>query len=526
MIRASRTLLCLASVALLILAFPPFDQPWCAWVALVPWLRLLEGARARAAFWWSWAVGFGFFLGSIWWLTHVTVFGWLALCAFLALYFGAFGALARSALRRSRPAAALAILPAGWMLLEWLRSRLLSGFGWNLLAYSQTSWPVIIQCADLAGAWGVSGLMVGANVALFLRARRSPPRGARAAAAIAAGLIVAALGYGAWRLAERQSLDFPRNAALSRVEGRQPASPRPVRVAVLQGNIPQDEKWDEEHKGPIMDQYEALARRAAASHADLIVWPETSMPGFLDLDEPLTRRLRAIAASVHVPMLVGVPVSEGAEMAQRLLNSAALLAPDGRQLGRYDKLHLVPFGEYIPFERRLPWARQALPPIGEFVGGDSPTVFRLPGDRPAAFSVLICFEDVFPELARAFVRHGAQFLLVITNDAWFGPTAAARQHAQASAFRAVELRRPVARAANTGWSGCIDAAGRLQGRVQDREGRELFVTGTTTCDMEAGSRDTLYARWGDWLILGSAGLLAGWLARRVRRRSKRRRSRV
>ena len=488
----------LLSAGLLVAAFPSVGQPWAAWVALVPWLWMVRRMGTLGAFCWSWLLGLAFFLGSLAWLTEVTVAGWLALGAFLALYFGAFGALARSVLSRSRPGAALVVLPAAWVALEYLRSHLLSGFGWNLLAYSQTPWLPILQVADLAGAWGVSYLIAFVNVALALQ--RIGPRHGRGALLLAAGLVLASLGYGRARLAAA------------------PDAAGTMRVAVLQGNVPQEEKWDDQHRGPIMARYEALAREAAATGPDLIVWPETSMPGLFGEDEPLTRRVMALGAALRVPMLVGVPVSEPRPDGEALLNSAVLLGADGHALRRYDKLHLVPFGEFLPLERFLPWLREVLPPIGEFLAGADPTVFRIPGTSGAAFSVLICFEDVFPQLAREFVRQGARALLVITNDAWFGPTGAAYQHAQASTLRAVELRRPVARAANTGWSGCIDPHGRWTARVRDEAGRELFVPGTVTCEAPLTTGLTVYAAAGDWLPLIALGICLAWLAGPNRKR--------
>ena len=184
----------------------------------------------------------------------------------------------------------------------------------------------------------------------------------------------------------------------------------------------------------------------------------------------------------------------------------------GAIVGRYDKVHLVPFGEFIPFEGVAPWLRDMLPPIGEFLPGHAYTVFnaQVPSSNSQLatrnsqldFSVLICFEDTFPELARACVRRGARVLMTITNDAWFGPTAAAYQHAQASTFRAVESHVPMIRAANTGWSGCIDANGRWLASVHSASGRELFVEGAVVCDVAPGSSSTLYARWGDWFAWG------------------------
>jgi apolipoprotein N-acyltransferase len=526
--------LALASAVLLILAFPSFTQPWAAWVALVPWLLLLRGATVRAACRWSFLIGLLFFLGSMWWLIHVTVLGWVLLGAYQALYFGAFGwavvlgwsapARAQGRERRrldmERPwgkAYAFAGIPALWVALEYARSHLLSGVGWNLLAYSQAPQPHFIQFADLTGAWGVSFVIVLANVALaemadavaWARGKREADRRAfqratgHVAWATAALLILT--GYGLWRLGRA-------DAAL------------PVRVAVVQGNIPQEEKWDETQREPILSRYDALTRAAAQAGPDLIVWPETSVPGYLGLDEPLTRRIAEVAGSSGAPLLVGAPHGRLEGVNWKLRNGAALV--DAAGVSRWhDKLHLVPYGEFIPFERMFPWLRELLPPIGDFVPGTEDTVFRLPvtgyrlpdASHPAlAFSVLVCFEDLFPELSRRFVLEGAQLLLVITNDAWFGPTAAAYQHAQASTLRAVELRVPVVRAANTGWSGCIDAAGRWLGSVRDEQGKELFVAGTHTCEVAPGAAESLYLYWGDWFALLCVGvaLIVVWPRRR------------
>ena len=550
-------MLALTSASLLIASFPNVNQPWCAWVALAPWLWALRRLNARQAFGWSWLTGFVFFLGSIRWLIHVTLIGWLLLCAYLGLYFGAFGWLVRQfqgatfvhrppwpVIHQSRPprllqrtgqplACSFVLVPSAWVALEYLRSHLLTGFGWNLLAYSQTSCRHLIQIADVTGAWGVSFAIVLVNAAFeqSLRQQQSAASGRKTQdsgssglrilhpascilVVIPAAMVLAMLGYGAWRI--------------PRVMG-----PQTVRVAVVQGNIPQTEKWDESRRESILNRYESLTREAADSHPDLIVWPETSVPGFLDLDEPLTQRILGLSQSLDAPLLVGAPRSHLEQLEWRTTNGAALVHR-GAIVRWYDKLHLVPFGEFIPLDRQWPWLRRALPPIGDFVPGREYAVFQLrdrlkaEGSRPKAdnitasslqppassapqaslqpsashlqlpFSVLICFEDLFPELARRFVLNGAELLLVITNDAWFGPTAAAYQHAQASSFRAVELHVPVVRAANTGWSGCIDASGRWLGGVHDAAGKELFVSGIHTCDLSKGAGGSLYLRWGDW----------------------------
>ncbi len=562
-------LLALTSAALLIASFPNFNQPWCAWVALVPWLILLRQARGWVAFRWSWLIGFVFFLGSIWWLVYVTVFGWLMLCAYLALYFGVFGWLVSFAcgdtlhVTRDKknapvtchlsPVTTLAI-PALWTALEYARSHLLSGFGWNLLAYSQAPWLALIQFADVTGAWGVSFLIVMANVgitqAISCRTQDSRHKTQPVehklesqvlslVSSIGAPAVILALSliYGFWSL------------------GRSPVTTPPVLVSVVQGNIPQEQKWDEAYTAQILERYAVLTRRAAATDPDLIVWPETSVPGYFGVDEPVTQPVLRLAAEVGHSLLIGAPAPHLGADGYTLTNRASWIDPRGRILDSYDKLHLVPFGEFIPGDRAWPWLRQLLPPIGDFVSGRNYTVFKL-GSRlkaqsknavgsrlqalgkngsslqptasnlersslqPSAFSfqlrfsVLICFEDIFPELARRFVQAGAQLLVVITNDAWFGPTAAAYQHAQASTFRAVELRVPVARAANTGWSGCIDPLGRWTDSVRDERGGELFVAGTVTCALPLDNTPSRYRRWGDWFAWVCVLWGAIWAARR------------
>jgi len=475
------------SAVLLIAAFPPWNQLWCAWIGLVPWLVLLGTGSSRQALGWSYVIGILFFLGTMWWLAHVTVVGLLILCAYLAMYFAAFGWMVVAARGAQAAIRDLFMVPAAWVMLEYIRSHALTGQSWNLLAHSQAAWTPVIQYAEWTGVWGVSFLIVLVNVALA--GVVSTPRRARHPVRlllVGVACLAAACAYGALRL-----------PAVAGAAGPS------MRIAVVQGNIPQEEKWDDAYRESILTRYEALTHDAAARQPALIVWPETSVPGYLGIDEALTQRLITLATSVRIPLLVGAPmgrvVRPGRAPSGPLLgqtNSAALIDADGTLTQRYDKLHLVPFGEFIPLERHAPWLRDALPPIGEFVPGRDATVFRLSAER--LLGVLICFEDIFPELARRLVRRGARVLINITNDAWFGPTAAAYQHAQASTFRAVELRVPIVRAANTGWSGCIDRTGRWRGSVRDAEGRELFVAGTHTCEVSPAVSRTLYAHWGDW----------------------------
>ena len=469
------------SALLLILSFPPFDLGGLAWGALVPWLIALKGASGRQALRRSAAMGLLFFAGTIWWISYVTVPGLILLVAILALYFAAWGLLARRLLASPAPGSATLLgLPAAWAILEYARSILLSGFGWNLLAHTQWNWIRLIQIADLTGVYGISFLVVMVNVALYQVivgrgsgvVRRWVPLGVALACLAAASL------YGFLRL--------PGIGSLPQGE---------FRVAVTQGNIPQPEKWDLEFQETIWRRYEALTIEAAQRKPDLIVWPETAVPDYLD-DLRVISRLKSIARRAGAALLVGAPFSAG----ERLFNGAALVEPEGPLRQRYDKIHRVPFGEYVPMGPLLGWLRRFVL-MGNFSPGGRFTVFRPSDGAVAPFSVLVCFEDLFPGLCRRFAHEGARWHIVITNDAWFGRSAASLQHLQCSVFRAVENRIWIARAANNGWSGFISPAG------VRTESIPRFVPGLAVGSLPIEEGGSLYTRWGDWFLLLCALLL-------------------
>lgn len=495
------------TATLLVLAYPPFDIGLLGLVALVPWLRQLEGLTPRAAWRQGYWLGILFFGGTIWWLVHVTVVGTVALVAYLALYFAAFGAFVAWWCRTSVPGTnsekgawhhgCLApLLASAWTLLEWGRGTVGSGLGWNLLAHTQWHSP-LVQIADLSGVYGVSWLVVFINVLVWQVWSR---RTWRLAVAVVAtlGLVV---GYGAWQ-----------QAVAERTIARGPV----LDVALVQGNIPQDEKWDPDFVERIKTRYEQLTRQAAQAKPDLVIWPETAVPGLAD-DPDLAAWLKALALDLGVPLLVGAPAGSWEE----LTNSAILVDGEGRVVDRYDKLHLVPFGEFIPGEGWWPilgCVRQWLP-IGQFIPGTRFTIFNpTPDTRYPSLSTLICFEDLFPELARTFVRSGAHALVTITNDAWFGRTAAPVQHAQASTFRAVEHRVWMLRAANTGLTCAIDPAGRMVATVRGERGRSLWVAGVAMVPVALGVMGpTLYTRLGDWWLGVCAALIFVGVMLRYRR---------
>jgi len=439
----------------------------------------LEGESPRRAFWLSYLCGVVFFAGTVYWVGCVTYTGLVALVLYLALYFGIFGFFTNHASRDTRYG--IFILPALWVALEFIRSHALTGFGWALLGYSQYKVLPIIQIADIFGAYGVSFLILMANAAIYQAL--SKKRFTAYSLKLTAFLILAALSYGYLKLHH----DFGGSA---------------IRVSVVQGNIPQQEKWDEKYKDSIVEKYSLLTKLASKDGPDIIIWPETSAPGLFNADEELRAKIVNLVKDINTPLLIGAATSSAAN-ADTYFNSALLFSGDGDLIGQYNKLHLVPFGEFIPFEGALPFLRAGrLQEAGAFSRGWEYTVFGFSSPRcEFQFSTLICFEDIFPDLVRTFVNNGADFLVNITNDAWFGKTAEPYQHAQASVFRAVENRVEVVRAANTGLSCFIDRHGRIYESVRDSLAGETFVSGYATAQVHIKHAPTMYKKFGDLFAL-------------------------
>lgn len=434
----------------------------------------------------SYFSGLLFWAGTIYWLINVTLIGQIIVIFYLAIYFGLFGLLI------SRPFIKFPVffISASWVVLEYLRSYLFSGFPWALLGYSQYLNLPFIQLSDIGGVYLISFFVIAINVILKeVIAKKSREH-------LLSGLILLIIifGYGFFRL-------------------NQAAEGTPLRVSVVQGNIPQEAKWDSRSRDFIIDRYFKLSAQAKEDNPDLIVWPEASFP-VIPEEEPLYYgRLIHYIKSINKPVMLGaVTLRQG-----NYYNSALLASGEGVLLGRYDKLHLVPFGEYIPFRNVLPFL-DTFAPIGDITKGKHHTLFKvysqkikvpaLTTNRPAGFSrrqyqfgVLICFEDVFPELARTFVNKGADFLINITNDAWFGKTSEPYQHLSASVLRSVENRVYLLRSANTGVSGFIDSRGRIVSLVKDEIGRETFVAGFKTQDIFIRRQSSFYRNHGDFVVL-------------------------
>jgi len=483
------------SSILLILSFPNFNFEFLAWVAFIPLFFAIDTKTPRECFYLSCITGAIFFLGTIYWLIHVTLPGMVVVMLYLALYFGLFGLISSyglSGIRKFFPSheryISLFFIPAAWVATELMRSHMFGGFGWNLLGYSQSYSLPVIQIADIAGIYGVSFMIFLVNTAIFFTIKDIRDKKITFTyLAIALFIVFISLGYGAFRVKNIFT-------------GEQ------LRIALIQGNIPQTKKWDANFREEILNKYESITRTAASEKIDLVIWPETSVPGFIGSERGLTDRMMSLSKSIKTPILVGAPTEDG----EAYYNSAVLLSEDGRILDIYNKMHLVPFGEYVPFKKVLSFVERLAPsPIGDFSFGTKPTVFKFFIERSfkdkgttwklvkkIKFSCMICFEDIFPDIARRFVKEDALFLVNITNDAWFMRSSAPYQHVQSSIFRAVENRVNVVRAANTGVSCFIDQKGAITGAIGSEKG-SIFIDGFKIHDIVLNNTRTFYTTFGD-----------------------------
>ena len=492
------------SGVLLTLGFPKPGMYWFAWVALVPLLLAVRDRTHREAFGLGWFCGLVHYLGALYWIIYaVHQYGGvplalalpvlLLLCAYVGAYVGCFALVAR--LWQAHPLMWVLGLPMVWVALELVRAHLMTGFPWANLGYTQTPLPVLIQVADLGGVYGVSWLVVLSSTALTALATRS--KGGITGLLVFVVCLLGTLLYGSWRLAA--------------VEDRQSAA-TPWTVGVVQGNIDQSQKWDPAFQQETLKRYESLSLQAGRNNPapELLVWPETAAPFFYRSEEKLTAQLNEIVKETGTPLLFGSPGVTLVEGEPRFQNRAYLVNGSAILEGFYAKQHLVPFGEYVPLKKLLFFVERLVQAAGDFVPGDDPSPLIL-GRQP--FGVLICYEDIFPELARAAVERGATTLINLTNDAWYGTSSAPYQHLEMARWRAVEFRVPLIRAANTGISSIFDATGRSCGILP------LNQEGFLVCTVHPFRTLTFYAKWGDlfaWLcaLVAAVGLCWTVLAQR------------
>jgi apolipoprotein N-acyltransferase len=456
------------------------------------------GVRPRRAFALGLVAGALYFGGTLYWTPDVLrTFGGISLPlavaagALLVAYLALFPALAAVVVARVcsgiGPPGVLAA-PVVWVAAELARRWILGGFPWVLLGSSQAGVTPIVQTASLAGVYGLSAVVVFVSAALAL-AISGRGRARWMAPAAAAALVGVLAGWGAWRV---------RDGAL--VRGGQP-----VRVALVQGNVLQNEKWDRARATGILNRYLTMTREGAARGASLIIWPESSTPFMFEHDAVGRFAIIRLAQELGVAMLFGSDQYEAGEPA-RFYNSAFLLGPDGQTKAVYRKMHLVPFGEYVPLKRLLFFVAPLVESVSDFSPGEEHVVMPLGEHR---LSTAICYEVVYPDLVAAFARRGSQLLTTITNDAWYGHSSAPHQHFWQATLRAVEQGRYLARAANTGISGIVDPYGRVVVQTP------IFEQTVTVGEVRYLDGRTLYARTGDAFAYAClfATLLSWWFTR-------------
>jgi apolipoprotein N-acyltransferase len=486
------------------MAFPKYDLGWLAWIALLPLLFAVYGKRALFGFFLAFLCGISFFSGVFYWTLQVSSYTFLhqiILIIYLGSYFGFFGLAFSFLSKRFTAAKAFLTAPFLWVSLEFIRSNM--GFlahPWPLLGHSQVPYPQVIQIASFSGAYGVSFLVAWVNAALaaviLFYSRPSSEKHSfkhvSVLIVIGGALITSTLWYG--------------HGVVSK-----PIIGQAVRVSLVQGNIGQKEKWDPRYANSIMQTYADLTREVSRERPDLIVWPEAATPRSITMDARLYGQVKDIAAEAGTSLLVGSShqdkVRTKGQVRFKYANSAFLISPDRHDKDkRYDKIILLPFGEYLPMKETIPWSYIGIPDPGSYVAGREFTVFEFPRYR---FGVTICWETVFPDTVRQFVKNGAQFVINITNEAWFGRTAAPYHFLSSNVFRAVENRIYLVRCGNTGVSCVIDPYGRVVDRVKDAGGQDIFVRGALTERIIPMDSNTVYTRYGDWLAwlcIGCAAL--------------------
>lgn len=483
---------------LLFLSFPKFGFHLIAWVALVPMFYALGRAEGiKGALKLSFTAGMVFNVGIVYWMGIVVVqYGYLpvymgvlavaSISAALAGYFSLFSAGVYWL--KKKGVAEFITAPALWVVVEFAKSNLFTGFPWENLGYSQAGNLSMLQTADLFGVYGLSFLTVLVN-ALVFRAVEYAPRWKRAALplALSAAVVGSAMVYGQWRM---QDID-------SAVSGR-----AGVRTTIVQGNIDQSIKWNEKFEREILNKFLAMSAGRPGPEPGLIIWPETTTPFFFQDIDDKHREIVSVARSRNDYLILGSPGYEYKSGRLQCMNSAFAVSNTGGILGRYDKIHLVPFGEYVPLRYIFPFMGQLLPGMSDFVEGSGPHPLQL-GDKKVG--VLICYESIFPEISREYKKAGAQLLVNITNDAWFGRSSAPYQHLGMAMFRSVENRMFLARSANTGISAVIDPCGRVIA------GTDLFETATLESSVGFADIKTFYSQWGDWPVPVSLAILAAAL---------------
>jgi len=459
---------------LLFLSFPNVNFYFLAWVALIPILLIIKKLTPKGAFFTGLLSGFAAYAGIFYWIFGTikfntgsnlqSILALSLLCLYLGLYVGVWALGIRlfasgfSVVRFSIFSGAL------WVALEYIRTYALGGFPWAIAGYSQWKFLPVIQIAEFTGVYGVSFILVAFNCGLsqFIKTKKWHTFfGLLSALAV---IIVSGI------------VMLNRNTSIP---------PPYIKAAVIQPNIDQYKKWDESYKDEIIKTLTELALTASKDSPDIIIWPETAVPGYLPYDQQLYGWVNNISKETNTLNLIGAPYYNGG---RNYHNATFLFGQDGEILGWHIKTHLVPFGEYVPFRKFLAPYFGILNTLGDFTAGKEPVILSA---KSVMLGTTICSENFFGATAAKFVKKGANILINQTNDAWFFKTSAQKQHFVMNVFRAVENRRPVVACGNTGISGMIERTGRVANEVP------YFQKTYFTCSIAPRRNFTFYTVWGD-----------------------------
>jgi apolipoprotein N-acyltransferase len=483
--------LAVLSGLLLTVSFPPGRFSWIAWIALVPLLVSFHGQRPRTAFKLGFVAGFFHFVSLVYWVTVVLgkyghlhfaicLLALLLLSLYLALYPAFFSLVAAQI--TGTPFAPF-FTAALWVGLEYLRTHLVTGFPWCLLGYSQYKQLMLIQLSDITGVYGISFLIVLVNALVFqtLLSGKAFIRGLfKWEWLLAVFMVAGSIWYGFQQLSIKAK--------------RAEVDPR-INATVVQANIDQSVKWKPEYQRQTVETYFRLSKQSAPRAPVLIIWPETALPFFYQNAPVFASRMHRFSDQMDSLVLFGSPAYKRKDGRVEYYNRAYLVAPGISKAARYDKRHLVPFGEYVPLKKYLPFINQLVEAAGNFASGGPQGPLQ---QKELSLGVLICFEAIFPNLARDLAREGAELLVNITNDAWFGRTSAPYQHLSMAVFRSIETGLPMVRAANTGFSAFIGSNGDILSRSP------LFeeVVLERSVPFSPSTEPTLYTRFGDLFAWG------------------------
>jgi apolipoprotein N-acyltransferase len=476
-----RLLLALLSGTMLTASFPPGNYSWLIWIALVPLLQAIQDQTFTKALRIGFVAGLAHYLTLLYWIIAVlghygnmdylvSLGPLLLLCLYLSCYLALFCAATNYT---GNPIFISLQTAALWVIFEFMRAKLLSGFPWCLLGYTQFKNLPLIQISAYTGVYGVSFLIVLCNVLLhrvFFRSHLGSRLSLGIEISTAVCVMLGAYAYGHHRFmsGEKETLNA-----------------RNISVAIIQANIDQSVKWDPSFQETTMGLYKRLTKKALVGEPELIVWPETSIPFFFQERDRLASEIISLLHESKASLIFGSPAYEHTKEKTIYYNRAYLLETQQTSLQYYDKIHLVPFGEYVPFKEILSFVNRLVPAAGDFAAGNRFSPLRL---ESLLVGVTICFEAIFPELSRIQTRQGAQILVNLTNDAWFGMSSAPHQHLSMAVFRSVENNRSLIRAANTGISALVNPYGKivdssplfevavLEGRVPVSEAPPTFYT--------------------------------------------------